>query len=89
MKARQRLFDGSFDPDTLKAACQAFDEAWESIAKNYSDNPLTVERARLRLANAVLAVAPRCGTDVEALRTAALQHVALNYRDRCDGSPVG
>ena len=89
MKARQLLVEGSFDPDMLKAVCQAFDEAWDSIAKNYSDNPLTVERARLRLANAVLAVASRCGTDVDALRTAALQHVAINYRDRCDGTEAG
>lgn len=79
MKARQLLSEGSFDPETLKAVCQAFDEAWAGMANSYGSNPLSVESARLRLANAVLAVASKYGSDVAALKAAALQHLAINY----------
>jgi hypothetical protein len=66
--------------------CQAFDEAWGNIAHHYSsDND--IERARLALAEAMLAVAWRHGHDVDALKNAALQQMALSYRARSDQAP--
>jgi hypothetical protein len=82
MKARKVLEGASYDPDTLKALCQAFDEAWAAISHMYSSDHSSewaIEKARLGLANATLAVAPLYGKDVEALKDAALQHFALTY----------
>jgi hypothetical protein len=36
---------------------QLFDEAWDSIAGNFEKNPLAIQAARLKLANAILAEA--------------------------------
>jgi hypothetical protein len=80
MKALSMLEGATYDPKTLKAICQAFDEAWAGIAELY-DYPGEAEHARLGLAKSVLAVSPEHGSDVEALKSAALQHFALNYRD--------
>ena len=80
----QRIPEGAtYDPPTLKAMFQAFDEAWAGIADMHS-YPAEIERARVRLAKSVLAVVSLHGTDVQALRDAALVHFALNYRDRPD-----
>jgi len=81
MKARKLLESATYDPATLKVICQAFDEAWASIAEFY-DAPTEIEDTRLRLANSVLRVAGLYGTDVEAMKDGALQHLALNYRNR-------
>ena len=78
MKAR-RLIDGaSFGPDTLRALGQAFDQAWEEIVGNFGDTQ--IENARLRLAEAMLSIATEGSTDVSALKTGALQEMALDYR---------
>ena len=80
MKAR-RLIDGaSFGPDALKALGQAFDEAWAEIAGNFGNEPAVIESARLTLAEALLSVADDDSRDVEALKQAALQRMAVDYR---------
>jgi hypothetical protein len=80
-KARE-LFDcTAFGPEALKVIGQAFDEAWASIAGNFDESPTTVEAARLKLANAILAEA-NAHRDVETLKNAALQAMALAYRRR-------
>jgi len=77
MKAR-RLVDGaSFGPATLKAMGEAFDQAWVEIAGNFGDPH--VENARLRLAEAMLSIATEGITDIAALKTGALQAMALDY----------
>lgn len=82
MRAR-RLIDGaSFGPDTLKAIGEAFDAAWAEIAGNFGDNPVVVEAARLKLADALLSIANEESRDVQVLKKAALQRLALDYRDR-------
>jgi hypothetical protein len=79
----QQLIDGaSFGPDALKAIGQAFDAAWAEIAANFGDDPLDVEKARLRLASALLSIVHEDSRDVEVLKRAALQSMALNYRRR-------
>jgi hypothetical protein len=82
MRAR-RLIDGaSFGPETLKALGQAFDAAWETIAGNFGGDPADIERARLRLAEALLSVASEDSRDAEVLKIAALEAMALSYRRR-------
>jgi hypothetical protein len=83
MKARKALEGASSHPATVKALCQAFDEAWASIAHLYSSDyntERTIEQARLGLANSVLAVAPLYTNDLDALKHAAVQHFAMSYR---------
>jgi hypothetical protein len=81
LKARE-LFDSAVvGPEALKVIGQAFDEAWASIAGNFDENPTTVEAARLLLAKAILAEA-NAHHDVETLKNAALQAMALAYRRR-------
>jgi hypothetical protein len=81
LKARELLDSAVFGPEALKVICQAFDEAWASIAGNFDESPITVEAARLKLAQAILAEA-NGHHDVEALKNAALQAMALAYRTR-------
>jgi hypothetical protein len=84
MKAR-RLIDGAaYGPNALKALGQAFDEAWASIAGNFGDDRSDIERARLKLATALLSVASEDSRDVEVLKKAALQVMALGYLRRED-----
>ena len=81
MKARQLIHGASFGPDALKVICKAFDLAWAEIAGNFGDGPRTVEEARLRLAKALLSIASEGSRDIEVLKKAALERMALDYRD--------
>ena len=82
MKARQLIDGASFGPEALKAISHAFDEAWREIAGNFGDDSGDIERARNKLANALLSVASQDSRDVEVLKQAALERMALNYRRR-------
>jgi hypothetical protein len=75
MRARKFIQGATYAPETVKVLCQAFDEAWASIAQRYSGER-EIERARLRLANSVLSVAAQNGRDVQALKQSALLHMA-------------
>jgi hypothetical protein len=81
-KARQLIEGASFGPAALKAIGEAFDAAWAEIAGNFGDDPTDVEKARLRLANALLFIADEDSRNVEVLKRAALQRMALDYRRR-------
>jgi hypothetical protein len=70
----------AYGPDVLKALTQAFDDAWHDIEGNFGNERHVVEAARLRLANALLSVADEDSRDVETLKIAALQVMALDYR---------
>jgi len=70
----------SYGPEALKAVGQAFDEAWLQIAGNFGDEPGDIEKARLRLARALLLIAHEDSRDVGVLRQAALERMALDYR---------
>ena len=80
MKARQLIDGASFGPDALKAIGAAFDAAWAEIANDFRTDPVEIEAARLRLASAVLSVAFEDSRDVQVLKQAALQRMALDYR---------
>jgi hypothetical protein len=79
MRARALIDGASFGPDALKVISQAFDEAWSDIATHFADDPVVMDAARLTLANALLSVATADSRDVEVLKQAGLQAMALNY----------
>ena len=82
MKARKLIEGGFFDPPTLAVIAEAFDRAWAEISHHFADGPEQVERARLRLAHAVLAVAEEQSRNPEILKRQALEVMALTYRNR-------
>jgi hypothetical protein len=77
MKARQST---SFGPEALKGMTQAFDDAWNSIGANFSNNPLAIEATRLKLANIILAIAQNDSSDPQHIKNAALQIMAEDAR---------
>jgi hypothetical protein len=86
MNARQ-LIDGAwYGPEALMAIGQAFDQAWHQIAPYFGDDPIDVEKARIRLAHALLTVADNDSRDVSVLKKAGLQRMALDYKKRWDPS---
>lgn len=80
MKARQLLDGASYNSETLEAMGLAFDIAWQEIAANFGDDVAEIEAARTELARALLSVADEDSRDVQALKNAALQAMALDYR---------
>jgi len=90
MEARRLISSASYGPDELKVLFKAFDEAWANVAHLYSSHHVSdraIEVGQLRLAIAILVAAPQHGTDIEALKNAALQHMALHLRGTSD--PTG
>ena len=81
-RARELIDGASFGPDALKAIGQAFDLAWAEIADNFGDDTIDAEKARLRLAKALLSIAHEDSREVDVLKRAALQRMALDYRRR-------
>ena len=84
MNAKQMVSGASYGPEALKVVGQAFDEAWFQIAGNFGDEPGDIEKARLRLARALLSIAHEDSRDVGVLRQAALERMALDYRTPSD-----
>jgi hypothetical protein len=82
MQAHRLIQGASFGPDALKTISQAFDEAWASIGGSFGSDPLSIEAARLKLAQAVLSVASESSRDVEALKLRALEVMASGYKPR-------
>jgi hypothetical protein len=77
MKARRSI--AAFGPEAIKAMGEAFDQAWIEVAGNFG-SPLEVEKARLKLANAMLSIASDGSTDVALLKAGALRAMANDYR---------
>lgn len=84
MRDHSAMAGVSFGPEALKVMGQAFDEAWLTIADNFGADPGEIASARWRLAEALLSVAGEGCRDVAALKTRALQAMALTGR-----TPVG
>jgi hypothetical protein len=80
MKARKLLAGAEFGPETLKVICKAFDDAWAEIRRDFDDNALSIEVARLKLASAILGVAKDDSRDPDELKGLGLQAMALRYR---------
>jgi hypothetical protein len=81
-EARQLTDGASFGPEALKAIGTVFDAAWAEISNNFGDDSVDVEKARFRLAQALLSIANEDSRDVEVLKRAALQRMALDYKRR-------
>lgn len=82
LKARQLIDGASFGPEALKAIGAAFDAAWPRSLATFGHDAADIEKARLRLAKAMLSVANEESRDVDALKRGALQRMALDYRHR-------
>ena len=84
MERRQLIAGAAYGPEALKVIGQAFDEAWRDIAGNFGDDSPDIEKARNRLARAILSIADDDSRDVSVLRQAALERLALDYKRRSD-----
>jgi hypothetical protein len=73
MKARRLIGGATLGPAALKALGEAFDVAWASIADSVGTDPLTVESARLELADILLSIADDHSRDAKLLRDAVLR----------------
>jgi hypothetical protein len=82
MKARQLIGRATYGPDTLKVLFKAFDDAWDSIAANFANDPPAIEIARLRLANIILSLPHNEIADAEQIKNASLQIMAIAYKSR-------
>jgi hypothetical protein len=82
IKARHLIDGAAFGPEALKALGSAFDAAWAEISANFGNDPVDAEKARLRLAKALLSIANEESRDVGVLKRGALQRMALDYRRR-------
>jgi len=81
VRARQLIDGASFGPDALQAISEAFDAAWSEIADRFRNDPADIDNARYKLATALLSIASEDSRDVKVLKKAALQRMALDYRD--------
>ena len=88
MKARALISAASYGPETLTVIYQAFDAAWAEIAHHFEGHPAQVDAARERLAHAILAVADKCTRDANALKSTALQVLAMSYGRKLDVRPT-
>ena len=80
MKARRLIESSAYGPETLEVLYKALDDGWAEIASHFAEEDHA--HARMRLAHALLAVGREDSKDPEQLKNAALQVMALSYRDR-------
>jgi hypothetical protein len=76
------IFGASYGPEALKAIGQVFDEAWLEISGNFGDDAVDIQKVRIRLAGALLSIAHEDSRDVEVLKQAAFERMALDYKRR-------
>lgn len=70
----------SFDPETLKVMGEAFDSAWDEVADQFAVCDVRAgQRARLVVAEAIIAHATGRSRDVDHLRHAGLRALVLLY----------
>jgi hypothetical protein len=82
MKAKALIAGAAFDPPTVKAMGEAFDQAWAVIAPKFATaQPLIVENARMGLAQFVIAAATTYGADVEKLMAEALRSMSPDLQN--------
>ena len=84
MNAKQMITRASYGPDALKAIGRALDEAWLEVAGNFGDDPEDIEKARFRLARALLSIADEDSRDIGVLTQGALKRLALDYKTPSD-----
>ena len=70
----------SYGPEAVRVMGEAFDRAWVIIAGNFGHDERDIQKARTKLAEAVLTVAREQMQDAESLKNRALQLMPLHYR---------
>jgi hypothetical protein len=88
MRARHLLDRSSplFGAETTKAVYEAFDRAWAAVSAAYTGDAAAVDKARLKLAECVLAVTRDGATDADQIRRLALQMFQMRSSGGVDGS---
>jgi hypothetical protein len=81
MIARQLINGKAFDPATVVLIGTAFDRAWSEIEHHFGETDAQLARSRLAEAILIVAADHECH-DIAALKTEALQVLALTYRSR-------
>jgi hypothetical protein len=79
-RARKYISSAAYDPEEIEIILRAFEDAWAQIQHHFYECPLSMELARIRLADEVLAVAEQSGRTPEDLTNRALQAMAMHYR---------
>ena len=64
----------SYNPDQIKAMCEAFDGAWKHIAPGVGMRHASIEAARLKLAEIILSLA-KDGLNGDQIEDAALERM--------------
>jgi len=82
VKAKQMISGASYGPEALKVIGQVFDEARLEIAGNFGDDAIDIQKARVRLAGALLSIVHEDSRDVGVLKQAALERMAQDYKRR-------
>ncbi|HJU33238.1 MAG TPA: hypothetical protein VJ740_17360 [Hyphomicrobiaceae bacterium] len=85
MRAQQLLNGGviGLAPATGQAAKEAFERAWMSVAHQYAGDAQAAEKARVTLAECVLAVTRDGDTDIDQIERLAL----MMFRTSTKSSP--
>jgi hypothetical protein len=76
MRARQLIAASSYAPDVVGAMFKAFDAAWDQIKANVGTDALAIDRARVDLANVILALARDGERDIQKLTNDAIAAMA-------------
>ena len=79
-RARTYISSSAYDPAETEAILAAFEDAWSEIEHHFYDSPFSMELARIRLADEVLAIAEQSSRDPLELKNRALQAMAMHYR---------
>jgi hypothetical protein len=87
MKARKLIEGAAYGTEAVKVIGEAFDKAWAQIAHHFNGNAEVVEAARIRLAHAVIAVAPAEEPQADMISNEALQVMAMRYKTICRPPP--
>ena len=88
MKAQNLLRTNAYGPEALQVITAAFDAAWAELAPTFGDKFEDVDRARTRLAHAVLAAADEGSREVADLKCSALQIIDIIYRRGSNSRPL-
>ena len=77
MEAKNLVEGAAYGPEVLQVLREAFDQAWGAIATYYErSDARDIERARMKLADAILQVACATSNSVEDVKRDALERLA-------------
>jgi hypothetical protein len=80
MRARRLIDNSTFGPEDLQVITKAFEEAWTMAGRKAGTDPVVIDDMRTKLAAAILNAASTGVRDVEALITAGLLSIGVNYQ---------